>query len=245
VVTLGDAGIATLSFDPPVTNGAGFDFAVFENALNDSFLELGFVEVSSDSIRFVRFPSVSLTPDTSQVSTFGGLDATKINNLAGKYRVFFGTPFDLDELKDSSGIDILHVRYIRIIDVGGCIDSLYASLDYLGHRINDPWPTPFNTGGFDLDAIGVINENLQSVNESQYPSVRLFPNPVEQDIRVIFLSGDPVSLRIMNLQGVAVLATQAITNSINLDLSGIPPGVYLGHFTFPDGSTEIQKIIKL
>ncbi|MFN6048554.1 MAG: T9SS C-terminal target domain-containing protein, partial [Bacteroidota bacterium] len=47
VVSLGDGGIATLTFDPPITNGDGFDFAVFENTFLDTFLELAFVEVST------------------------------------------------------------------------------------------------------------------------------------------------------------------------------------------------------
>ena len=36
----------------------------------------------------------------------------------------------------------------------------YASYDSQRHQINDPWPTAFDigTGGFDLDAVGVINE---------------------------------------------------------------------------------------
>ncbi|MEM1001677.1 MAG: T9SS C-terminal target domain-containing protein, partial [Bacteroidota bacterium] len=47
-VSLGDGGIATLTFDTPISDGPGFDFAVFENSFNDTFLELAFVEVSSD-----------------------------------------------------------------------------------------------------------------------------------------------------------------------------------------------------
>ena len=34
----------------------------------------------------------------------------------------------------------------------------YSRCDSQGHQINDPWPTNFPTGGFDLDAVGVINE---------------------------------------------------------------------------------------
>ena len=59
VVSLGDAGMATLTFDRPIVNGSGPDFVVFENGFSDTFLELAFVEVSSDGNRFVRFPAVS------------------------------------------------------------------------------------------------------------------------------------------------------------------------------------------
>ena len=38
VASLGDGGIATLTFDPPISDGNGFDFAIFENTFLDSFL---------------------------------------------------------------------------------------------------------------------------------------------------------------------------------------------------------------
>jgi hypothetical protein len=44
----------------------------------------------------------------------------------------------------------------------------YSSCDINGHQINDPWPTPFQnpyiytyTGGFDLDAVGIMNKRSQ------------------------------------------------------------------------------------
>ena len=52
VLSLGDGGSATLHFNPPIMNGNSWDFCVFENAFNDSFLELGFVEVSSNCLLY-------------------------------------------------------------------------------------------------------------------------------------------------------------------------------------------------
>ena len=58
VVVLGNGGTITLTFDSPITDGASWDFAVFENSFaSDIFLELGFVEVSSDGSHFARFDS--------------------------------------------------------------------------------------------------------------------------------------------------------------------------------------------
>ncbi|HSW68310.1 MAG TPA: hypothetical protein VLH16_07000, partial [Bacteroidales bacterium] len=157
VVSLGDGGSALLTFDSPISNGPGFDFAVFENSFSDFYLELAFVEVSSDGINFARFPSVSLTQTQNQVGGFGTLDPTKIHNLAGKYRQGYGVPFDLSDLEGSHNVDLNNVRYVRITDVVGIIEEPYCSYDSQGNRINDPWPTPFHTGGFDLDAVGIIN----------------------------------------------------------------------------------------
>ncbi|MDY0101840.1 MAG: DUF4465 domain-containing protein [Lentimicrobium sp.] len=162
VVSLGDGGMATLTFDRLIVNGPGPDFAVFGNSTNDNFLELAFVEVSSDGINFSRFPSVSLTQTTTQTGTSDELDPQNLHNLAGKYRKGFGVPFDLSELPNSSLVNKNTIRFIRITDVKGSIDPLFASKDSQGNIINDPFPTPVDSAGFDLDGIAVINSNVQN-----------------------------------------------------------------------------------
>lgn len=158
-VSLGDGGVATLTFAEPIRNIPGPDFAVFENSFNDSFLELGFVEVSSDGERFVRFRATSLTPTDVQVGSNGSIDPTLLNNLAGKYRVGYGTPFDLEELRDSAAIDINSVTHVRIVDVVGTVDPQFATRDAKGRIVNDPWPTRdtmWASGGFDLTGVAVL-----------------------------------------------------------------------------------------
>ena len=161
VVSLGDGGQITLGFAQPIRDGAGPDFAVFENGFASgglSFLELGFVEVSSDGTNFFRFAATSDTQTTTQVASFGLLDATNLNNLAGKYVAGFGTPFDLNELAGVSPLlDVNDVRFVRVVDVVGSIDPLYATHDSVGNIVNDPWPTASASSGFDMDAVGVIN----------------------------------------------------------------------------------------
>jgi hypothetical protein len=157
-VSLGDGGQITLTFAQPITNGPGADLAVFENSFSDTFLELGFVEVSSNGTDFVRFPTVSLTQNTSQVGSFGTLDPTNLDGLAGKYRGGFGTPFDLSQVAGlSPNVDVNHINFVRIVDVVGSINPAFGTHDSQGHLINDPYPTPFASGGFDLDGVGVLN----------------------------------------------------------------------------------------
>ena len=166
VLSLGDGGKITVAFAHPITNGPGPDFAVFENSINDTFLELAFVEVSTDGNTFVRFPAISLTQTNTQVESFGSLDATNLYNLAGKYRRGYGTPFDLSELSGKPGINLEQINFVRIVDVVGSINPAYASHDSrynnsqdpLLYMVNDPWPTDFDTGGFDLDAVAVLNQ---------------------------------------------------------------------------------------
>lgn len=158
VVSLGDGGHITLGFAQPITDGPGFDFAVFENGFADAFLELAFVEVSSNGLDYLRFPAVSLTPAAAQVGSFGALDPTNLDNLAGKYRSGFGTPFDLSLLSGQSpNVDVGQIRFVRIVDVVGSILPARGTLDSLGNLINDPYTTAFASGGFDLDGVGVLH----------------------------------------------------------------------------------------
>ncbi|WP_146407579.1 DUF4465 domain-containing protein [Allorhodopirellula heiligendammensis] len=150
IVSLGRGGAITLTFDAPIRDGLGADFAVFENSINDTFLELGFVEVSSDGVNYFRFAADSKTP--SAVASFGAVDPTNIHNLAGKYRGGFGTPFDLAELRDQAGLDVTAVKYVRLVDIVG--DGL--TRDATGDSIYDPTPT-FQSAGLDVDGVGVIH----------------------------------------------------------------------------------------
>ncbi len=233
VVSLGDGGSAVVGFRHPIVDGAGFDFAVFENALNDSFLELAFVEVSSDSIHFVRFPAISLTDTAVQVGTFGSVDATKIHNLAGKYRTLFGTPFDLTDLKDSVNIDINNVRFVRIVDVVGSINDLLCTRDAQGNKVNDPYPTAFNTGGFDLDAVGVIHADFQNVSElSMNDNFIIFPNPVSGngDLFIRLQNGNlrTAHIKIFNTLGRLIFADNVIVRNqkATITLKGWQTGIY-------------------
>jgi hypothetical protein len=240
-VSLGDGGYAIVSFDKPVTNGPGYDFAVFENGLSDSFLELAFVEVSSDGIHFVRFPSVSLTPTVKQVNTFGTIDATQIDNLAGKYRVQFGTPFDLSLLAGTPGLNINRITHIKMVDVVGCIKPAYVTYDSQGNMVNDPWPTAFNTGGFDLDAVGVMHFTYST--DEQY--VFLFPNPVTDLVTINILSGKVFNLLIHDGSGKIVWEKEKIPNNTSLDLAFLPAGIYFCNFTLENGDTIVRKIVRL
>jgi len=157
VVVLGNGGTITLTFDTPITDGASWDFAVFENSFaSDIFLELGFVEVSSDGSHFARFDSAfqgAVTPCGSCSGT-----AAEIGGLAGAYMVGYGTPFDLAALRNSplvrdGSVDLTAIKYVRIVDIVG--DG--TTLDSFGRGIVDPISSG-PTAGFDLDGIAVLNQ---------------------------------------------------------------------------------------
>lgn len=185
ILSLGDGGIATLQFATPIMDGEGWDFAVFENGfavLDAYFLELAFVEVSSNGIDFVRFPATSLSDTSNQVESFDLLNPEKLHNLAGKYEANYGVPFDLNELVSFPELDIMNITHVRIIDVVGSLDAAYASYDSGNRKINDPWPTPFPSSGFDLDAVGVIHQNVGTTTQRLIrEALEVFPNPVNKN----------------------------------------------------------------
>lgn len=222
VLSLGDAGEAILTFDYPISNGDGPDFAVFENGFNNSFLELAFVEVSSDGIHFVRFPSVSLLDTLVQLDNNAAMDASRLNNLAGKYKANYGTPFDLEELKDSVGLNLKAITHVKIVDVVGSINPMFGSRDAKNNLINDPYPTPYPSAGFDLDAVGVIHSEALGLEEAMI-HVSIFPNP-SMGIFHVNAQGEN-RLEVYSLKGENVVK-QNFLDATKVDLTAFPKGIY-------------------
>ncbi len=158
-VSLGDGGHITLRMRPPLFDAIGDDFAVYENgfySVDGLFGELAFVEVSSNGVDFARFPAQTLA--MTPVPSFGTLDPDLYANLAGDQPAGLGAGFDLAELEThalvlSGALALARVRYVRVVDAIG--DG--STQDSLGAPIYDPYPTPFPTGGFDLDAVGALH----------------------------------------------------------------------------------------
>lgn len=227
-VSLGDGGMATLTFGTPIANGDGFDFAVFENSFDDYFLELAVVEVSSDGEHFVRFPATSLTQTRTQIGGRGRVNATFINNLAGKYRVGYGTPFDLEELRDSTNIDINNITHVRLIDVVGSIDPQYGTYDAFGHIINDPFPTISRSAGFDLEGVCVLNQQL-GIKDAEATTLNLFPNPARNLVSITMKAEAAGTVAVYDMTGrqVLTLPVQAGNSTIRINTADMPNGVYM------------------
>lgn len=194
-------GQITLSFSEPnnIRDVNGYDFVVFENGLvsgadwpngaveGQVFVELGYVEVSSDGTNFVRFPPVSLTPQPPGSYGILTVEISDIHNLAGKhpngYGICTGTPFDLQEIAEnpaviSGTVDINNINYVRIVDIPGSGDFNDQAVEQIdpntwpswsnydaNHPIYDAWVTS-SSGGLDLEAIGVLEnqEYLADIN---------------------------------------------------------------------------------
>jgi hypothetical protein len=171
IVSLGRGGEITLIFDPPLKDGPDWDFAVFENSFSDTFIELAYIEVSSDGQTFVRFQNDSLT--SAPVGGYGSMDPTNVDGYGGKYRQGYGTPFDLANLAThddvlSGAVKLNAISHVRIVDIIG--DGSYIDSD--GDIIWDPYPTN-GSAGFDLEAVGVRYEKdpVEPVTEIEPPAL--------------------------------------------------------------------------
>lgn len=237
IVSLGDAGFAITKFPFPIYNVSGYDFAVFENSFaaneaeeNFYFLEFAKIEVSEDGVNYIPFKSISNIDNTIQKASFETSNCTYVNNLAGKYPINYGTPFDLEEL----GLD--SILSIKIIDVVGSIDTNFASYDSQNNIINDPYPTAFPSGGFDLNAIGALNQpnvdttlnvtintNIQITEKLIF---NIYPNPIKQNSLFFVETGiENSTIGIYSLLGEKMF-TQRFSKQISIETTNIEKGIY-------------------
>lgn len=137
VVSLGRGGWIALTFSPPIIDGPGADFVVFENVLQvrnstvvfDEWLE---VAVSADGETWYSFPADCETGDGMAGRTPTGSDYN-VDSLRG------GDAFDLSILTDAP--DTIH--YVRVTDATHCqtADRLAAELDGIMALNQVVWPT--------------------------------------------------------------------------------------------------------
>jgi hypothetical protein len=158
VLSLGNGGSIVLELDDVMANKSGPDFAVFENGFefNGIFAELAFVEVGTTTNAWARFPVTSFI--TNALAAFGTLDATRVDGVAGKHTIEFGTPFELDWLKNdtnvlSGAVNLNQIAYIRLADVVGG-----SSVDQFGKPIHDSYAIGnASADGFDLRGVGIFH----------------------------------------------------------------------------------------
>jgi hypothetical protein len=138
VLSLGQEGTIVLGLGVAVIDGTGVDLLVFENAF-PGWVETGAVAISDDGAIWFAWPC---DPDTHEgcagvapvlASTTNGVDPLD-PEAAG------GDAFDLADLDLPDGFA---GRFVRVTDSGA---NALGGLGYGG-----------TTGGFDLDAVGVVN----------------------------------------------------------------------------------------
>jgi hypothetical protein len=253
ILCMGDSGVATLTFPAAIYNGEGPDFAVFENGFIDpangamAFLELAFVEVSSDGVNYFRFAASSNTPTNTQIPGSGVyMDASLIHNLAGKYVSQYGTPFDLEELKDKLGLDVNNITHVRLVDVVGAVGD-NGSRDKDNKIINDPYPTNFPSGGFDLDAVAALHMNAAGINATENMLlVSVYPNPATDNITINLpeYNKSNYSTTITTITGNTILSQLLNSATTTVSIADYPAGIYYISISNNNGQTWVGKIVK-
>jgi hypothetical protein len=239
IVSLGDSGIVTLTFPQFILDGPGFDFAIFENGFMDHYMELAHVEVSSDGVHFFRFPSTSEIPLDDQLGNGSLSDCGYVNNLAGKYRAGYGTPFDLADVPDDPNLNKGAITHVRLIDAIGAIAGT-GTTDQYGTRINDPYPTAFASGGFDLDAVGIINGTV-GLNEMAFDG-KVYPNPTSGVVYIALANLSDVAL--VDITGKVVWSEKQVQEAIvDLKGMGIAAGAYRLIVTGGSGVSGVKVVV--
>ncbi len=174
--SLGDGGSITLGFNTVISNGPGDDFVVFENGFyyQGVYMELGFVEVSSNGSDFARMPA--FCRQDSVVGPWDTSDSALFYNLAGNF--IGGTGLDLQDLVDandplvlSGTVDLNNINFVRVVDVIGDLAG-NATQDHLGRPVADPYPTSGAASGMDITGVAVINSAAVAVEATTFGAVK-------------------------------------------------------------------------
>ncbi|PCJ63707.1 MAG: hypothetical protein COA58_15295 [Bacteroidetes bacterium] len=233
VVSLGDGGSIILTFDSPIQNNEGYDFAVFENGFKVGFsyyLELAHVEVSENGIDYTRFPSECVVDSSFQTNNFSYTKPEELYNLAGKHQAPYGTLFDLEE------IGLSEIKYIKLIDVVGSIIDSIGTRDSKGRIINEPFPSPFESGGFDLDAVAAVNGALLKKEERVLKHVRIYPSLAAVNETIHIEAPHNAVVQVSDIQG------KIVSTNTTGELKLRKAGMYYVHVTF-EGKSFTQKIL--
>ncbi|MCB9749022.1 MAG: hypothetical protein H6713_03335 [Myxococcales bacterium] len=146
VASLGCGGSVTVFFDDPIiVDGPGPDFIVFENAfgdpMNGTFSEPAIVSVSLDGQDWHAFPCALDGQGDWPATGCAGIMPVEANSMNGL------DPTDPAEAGgdafDLATIGVAAARYVRLDDV---------ALEY-----DEDTPFCGASGGFDLDAIAIVN----------------------------------------------------------------------------------------
>lgn len=125
-------------------------------------------------------------------------------------------------------LDKENITHIKVVDVVGNIDPQYATYDSFGNIVNESWPTPFNSCGFDLDAVGVINQKVLGTSDFEKATVFLYPNPASDT--VFIQSKNEASITIYDISGRLVALQKSITAN-GMDVSNLSKGIYVAQIT--------------
>ena len=127
---------------------------------------------------------------------------------------------------------------------------IYCNYDNSNNKINDPWPTPFPSSGFDLDAIGVINQQPLEVKLVKNIYNIICTNPFNKSIELLYESSinELTKIKLFNSNGAIVKELNHFStiglNSINISSNNLSKGFYIINIENNNSNTKL-KLIKI
>jgi hypothetical protein len=113
--------------------------------------------------------------------------------------------------------------------------------------INDPFPTNFPTGGFDLDAVGVIHHlgTANVISIANNISLSTYPNPVSDKLFFdVKGATEGLSVTITSVSGMTIYQNLSLSARNEVDMELYPAGMYYLVLRDANGSKWVEKIIK-
>ncbi|RZJ60527.1 MAG: T9SS type A sorting domain-containing protein, partial [Flavobacterium sp.] len=123
------------------------------------------------------------------------------------------------------------------------LDPQYASYDSFGNRINDPFPTPFYSGGFDLAGVGILNAGSLGIFDNAVAIAAIYPNPAVDSFSIRMSSATEVHIKMYDSTGREVLSTD-ITSEDLINVSHLNAGIYILAIDNGTSITNKRLIIK-
>jgi len=95
---------------------------------------------------------------------------------------------------------------------------------------------------FDTVTVWVAPTKVGNVQMSQCENVKIWPNPVHNELTVI--NGANSDLKILNLLGQQLYEASVNSNKDVLNVGQLIPGVYVVQITAPDGNKKCMQLVK-
>lgn len=128
-------------------------------------------------------------------------------------------------------------------------------IDEVCYSDSDPWPTEADGNGAylqlkELDSDNSLAENWTACEDlwgfkelTDNQNIAIYPNPTLGNIHIV-LSDQPKCCQIVDLMGRVLQETTPSNPAFDLDLGGLPSGMYLMKVRFADGRMAFRKVVK-
>ena len=135
------------------------------------------------------------------------------------------------------------------------VDAWGNIIDEVHYSDSDPWPEEADGDGpylqlKDLDLDNSLAENwtigddLTKTNEfAENQNIAIYPNPSSGKIHIT-LSENAMRCQVIDLIGNVLFETAISTSHFDIDLSGLPSGMYLVKAQLGDGRMAFRKVVK-